>query len=486
MVLVHVRLDLEDEAGEVLTRGLHGLAGQRVGVRAGAGGQAQEVLEEGLDAEVRERGAEKHRGELARENRIEVELGIGTVEQLDVVHQVVVVVLADELGQRGVAERGLDLIDLLGAIGAAVTLERKDLAAGAVEYAAEVAAVADGPVHGIGADAEHVLDLFHEVKRVARLAVHLVHEREDRDTAHSADAEELLGLGLDALGAVDHHDRGVGGHEGAVRVLGEVLVAGGIENVHAAAAIGELEHRGGDGNTALLLDVHPVGDRMAGVLLALDRTGGLDGAGVEQELLGKGGLAGVGVRDDRERATRGDLRGVRGHGRVRPFLTWRRRCARRSMYRDLNRTYCSGTKHYIPAGLPRKRIMQGISTAELAAFRMRELTGRKTPCGSVRSNQPAAAKTRTAFSTAASRMNADFLTPSSFAASAMSAALLSGHLNERLAFGSSDKRGLPTRSSTKGPSQVPSSHSRAISSMSRSVKTFPSASLYVAIKSSFP
>ena len=198
------------------------------------------------------------------------------------------------------------------------------MAARAVEHAAEIAAVADGPVHGVRADAEHVLDLLHEVERVARLAVHLVHEREDRDAAHGADAEELLGLGLDALGAVDDHDRGVGGHERTIRVLGEVLVAGSVEDVHAAAAIGELQHRGGNGDAALLLDVHPVGDGMTGILLALDRAGTLNLAGVEQELLGEGGLAGVGVRDDRERATGGNLRGVRCHGRVRPFLTWRR------------------------------------------------------------------------------------------------------------------------------------------------------------------
>ena len=80
MVLVHVRLNLEDEAGEVLPRGLHGLAGERVGVRTGAGSQAQEVLEEGLHAEVGECRAEEHGRELAGEHRIEIELGVGAVE----------------------------------------------------------------------------------------------------------------------------------------------------------------------------------------------------------------------------------------------------------------------------------------------------------------------------------------------------------------------------------------------------------------------
>ena len=41
-----------------------------------------------------------------------------------------------------------------------------------------------------------------------------------------ADLEQLPGLGLHALGAVDDHDGAVGGPEGAVGVLGEVLMAG--------------------------------------------------------------------------------------------------------------------------------------------------------------------------------------------------------------------------------------------------------------------
>ena len=46
--------------------------------------------------------------------------------------------------------------------------------------------------------------------------------------------------------------------------------------------------------------VHPVGDGVALRLLAADRAGQLDRAGVEQRLLGEGRLAGVGVGDDGE------------------------------------------------------------------------------------------------------------------------------------------------------------------------------------------
>ncbi len=314
MVLIHVGLDLEDKAGELLAGGLHNLAGKRVHMRRGAGCQAQEVLKERLDAKVGEGGTKEYGRELAGKHRVQVELGVGAVQQLDIVHKVLMVVLADQLVEGGIAQRRLDLLDLLGAVGAAVALKGQNVAAGAIEDAAEIATVADGPVHGVRADAQDVLDLFHKVEGVAGLAVHLVDEREDGNAAQGADAEELLGLCLDALGAVDHHDRGVGGHQGTVGILGEVLVAGGVQNIDAAAAIGELQYGRGNGDAALLLDVHPVGHRVARVLLALDGAGGLDGAGVEQQLLGKGGLAGVRVRDDRERAARGDLVSKRCHG----------------------------------------------------------------------------------------------------------------------------------------------------------------------------
>ena len=228
------------------------------------------------------------------------------------------VLLADELVHGRIAQLGLDLGDLLGGVGVAVALKGNDATGLTIEHAAEVAAAADRPVHGIRIDAQDVLDLFHELKRVASLVVELVHKGKDGNVAQRADLKELFGLGLDALGAVDDHDRGVGGHKGTVGILREVLVAGGIEDVDAGAVVGELQDRGGNGNTALLLDVHPVRDGMLGRALALDRTGGLNAAGIEQQLLGKCGLTGVRVADDRECAARRDF--IRQACHADPFL----------------------------------------------------------------------------------------------------------------------------------------------------------------------
>ena len=123
---------------------------------------------------------------------------------------------------------------------------------------------------------------------------------ENGAVAQRADLEQLDGLGLNALGGVNDHDGGVRRHQGAVGVLTEVLVAGRVQNVDTLVLIVELQNRRGNGNTALLFNVHPVGHRMLGALLALDRTCGLDGPTVEQELFGECGFTGVGVRDDRK------------------------------------------------------------------------------------------------------------------------------------------------------------------------------------------
>ena len=318
VVLVHVGLDLKDKAAKVVAAGIDRLAGERIGIGARRRGQTQELLEEGLHAKVGERRAKERRAQLAAGHGIQVELVAGAIEQLDVVHQVLMVLFANKLVHGRIAQLGLNLGDLLGGIGVAVALKGDNATGLAVEHAAEVAAATDRPVHGIRIDSQDVLDLFHELKRIASLVVELVHKGEDGNVAQRTDLKELFGLGLDALGAVDDHDCGVGGHKGTVGILREVLVAGGIEDVDAGAVVGELQHRGGNGNAALLLDVHPVRDGMLGRALALDRAGGLDAAGIEQQLLGKRGLTGVRVADDRECAARRDF--IRQACHADPFL----------------------------------------------------------------------------------------------------------------------------------------------------------------------
>ncbi len=93
----------------------------------------------------------------------------------------------------------------------------------------EVGARADRPGRGRAGDPEDLLDLVHQVERVAAGTVQLVHERRDRDLPHPADLEELDRLRLDPLRRVNEHDGAVGGGEGPVGVLAEVVVPRRVE-----------------------------------------------------------------------------------------------------------------------------------------------------------------------------------------------------------------------------------------------------------------
>ena len=120
------------------------------------------------------------------------------------------------------------------------------------------------------------------------------------------DLEQLSRLRLHALGTVDDHDGAVGGHQGPVGILGEVLVARGVQNVDAEAVVLELHDGGGHGDAALLFNLHPVGGGGPGPL-ALDLTGLGDGAAVKQEFFRQGRFAGVGVGNNRKCSAPGDF-----------------------------------------------------------------------------------------------------------------------------------------------------------------------------------
>ena len=262
-------------------------------------GHLQKLLEEGLYAEVGQRRAEEHRRQTALMHRFEVELIARARKQLHVVDQGLVLVLGQQALEDGVVDGQALRLDLVAEVRA---LKRDDLVVHAVVHALEALARADRPVDRERADAQLVLDLLEQLVGVARLAVHLVDKGEDRHAAHRAYLEQLARLRLDALGGVDDHDRRVRRHQRAVGILGKVLMARGVQNVDALTLVPELQHRGRDRNTALLLDLHPVGNRMAAVFLALDHAGFLNRAAVEQKLLGDGGFTGVRVRNDRKRA----------------------------------------------------------------------------------------------------------------------------------------------------------------------------------------
>ena len=299
---VHVRLDLEHEAGEGrLTRLHHPLDG-------GAGARRRGIVDEGveqlLDTEVIDGRAEKDRGLLAGAVGIEIQRVTGTLHQLHLAAQLVRLV-AQEL----VHPLAVQPLDHLAGLDAAAVLGAEQMRAVVAQVidALEALAHADRPGHRGALDLEHRLHLVQHLHRVAPLAVQLVDEGEDGGVAQPADVHQLDGALLHALGDVDHHQRRVHRGQGAVGVLGEVLMPGGVEQVDDGVAVRELHDRGGHGDPALFLQLHPVGGRMARRLAALDRAGHLDGTAEQQQLLGECGLARVRVGDDGKGAAAAQL-----------------------------------------------------------------------------------------------------------------------------------------------------------------------------------
>ncbi|OPZ75877.1 MAG: hypothetical protein BWY82_00043 [Verrucomicrobia bacterium ADurb.Bin474] len=165
----------------------------------------------------------------------------------------------------------------------------------AVKDTHEIKSHADGPVDRIGVDAQHGLDFIHQGERIPPGPVTLVDKGEDRHTSHATDLKELAGLRFDPLCRIDHHDCGVDRGQHAEGVFGEVLVTWGVNQVDDEIAVIELHHSRADRNPALRFHGHPVGGGGAFLAPCGYRARHLKRAAIQQEFLGKGGLASVRV-----------------------------------------------------------------------------------------------------------------------------------------------------------------------------------------------
>ena len=260
------------------------------------GGQAAHRLQQRPDPEVRQRRAEQHGGAGAGGEGLRVEDGADLVQQRQLLYGGLprpALLTCRPLGRDVLRDRAP------GSAGRPV--EPGERARRAVDEAAEVARDADRPVQRGRAQADPLLDLVQQFEGLAAGTVPLVDEGDDGDAAVAAHVEQLQRLRLQALGRVQQHDRAVHGRQHPVGVLGEVRVAGGVEQVQQHAAVLEPQHRGGDGDAAGAFHVHPVGPHPAPPGLAVHRSGLVDRGGVQGERLGQRRLARVGVADHRER-----------------------------------------------------------------------------------------------------------------------------------------------------------------------------------------
>ena len=154
--------------------------------RQGARRHAQKLLQEGLDAEVRQRGAEEHRRQLPVPDGLHIHFPSGG-QKLYVVDELPVLFLAvQQLGNLRVVQIDFQFVRPLlpGDAG-----EEQQLGLLPVVNALKILAGADGPVHGVGLNAQFPLQLIQQVEGVLALPVHLVDERKNGDMPHGADLE---------------------------------------------------------------------------------------------------------------------------------------------------------------------------------------------------------------------------------------------------------------------------------------------------------
>ena len=162
-------------------------------------------------------------------------------------------------------------------------------------------------------EADHVLDLLLHLRGLGGRQVDLVEDGHDLVVV----VERLIDIGqrlrLDALAGVDHQERALAGGEAAVDLIGEVDMAGGVDQVEdiVLAVLGPVvePHRLRlDGDAALALDVHGIEHLLAAEHFALG-----EAAGDLNQPVGKGRLAVVDMGDNGEIPDVFD--GHSGHGR---------------------------------------------------------------------------------------------------------------------------------------------------------------------------
>jgi hypothetical protein len=160
---------------------------------------------------------------------------------------------------------------------------------------AQVAALgADGQLDHRRNAVQAVLDHRDAAEEVGADAVHLVHEADARNVVLVGLAPDGLGLGLDTGDGVEDRDGSVENAQRALYLDREVDVAGGVDDVDAMSVPLTSGRGRGDGDAALLLLDHPV--HRGGTLVHLTDLVVL--TGVEQDALGRRGLARVDVRHD--------------------------------------------------------------------------------------------------------------------------------------------------------------------------------------------
>ena len=256
-----------------------------------------------LNTLVLERGAADHRVVLPRDRQLAdgaLDLLGGELLATEVLLQQCLVGLGDGLEQLLAVLGGLvgqirgDLLEGRGSTDLDGATPGDGLLLDQVDDAVEVVLRTDGQLQDQRLGAQTILDGLDGEEEVGTELVHLVDEADARDVVLLGLSPDLLGLRLDAFLAVEDGHGTVEHAQAALHLDGEVDVPGSVDDVDLVLVPEAGHRRGGDGDTPLLLLLHPVGGR--GTVVGL--TDLVVHTGVEEDPLGGGRLAGIDVGHD--------------------------------------------------------------------------------------------------------------------------------------------------------------------------------------------
>ena len=172
-----------------------------------------------------------------------------------------------------------------------------------VDHALEFFALADRDKEGVSVALELFADVVDGAEVISTSTVHLVHEGDARDAILVHLAPNGFRLGLHAGNGTENGDSTIEHAERAFHLGREVHVARGIDDVDAMVDVREMTFLGlpsggdsgrGDRDATLAFLFHPVGG--GGTIMHFAHL--VHHAGVEEDALRRGRLAGVNVRGD--------------------------------------------------------------------------------------------------------------------------------------------------------------------------------------------
>ena len=197
---VHVGLDFKDHTREFfLLRVDHALHGCAV---TGGRSQVHQRVQHLLHAKVVDGRAKKHRCLFTRQKQLAVKFRRGPGDQFNLA--LGLGILGPKAsGGLGVVQPGQNLVVTPGFV--FTRAEHAHAVFTPVINAVKQFAHAHRPSKRHHSHAEFAFDLVHHAHRVLHLAVHLVDKRQNRRAARTADLQQSPGLGLDAVGSINHH-----------------------------------------------------------------------------------------------------------------------------------------------------------------------------------------------------------------------------------------------------------------------------------------